>query len=193
MALGFACGSVFRGEVSPSQRRSWLLSIGIAATLIFILLRSVNAYGEPQPWKKQDSSLFTLISFLNTTKYPPSLHFLLMTMGPPLIFLALIEPIQAGARNLFAVFGRVPFFFYIVHLYLIHALALLALIYKGRDWKEYIISAQNLMSGRLSNFGFGLGTVYVIWVLVIIALYPLCRWYQQVRQNHPTKWWLRYL
>jgi hypothetical protein len=91
------------------------------------------------------------------------------------------------------VFGKVPFFFYIVHLYFIHALAMLALVYADRDWKEYILSAQGIMSGRLVNFGFELGTVYVIWLGVIVVLYPLCRWYQQVKVNHPTYGWLRYL
>jgi hypothetical protein len=130
---------------------------------------------------------------LNTTKYPPSLQFILMTMGPALLFLALSERINLGAKNLFVVFGKVPFFFYIVHIYFIHALAMLALIYVGRNWREYVLLAQSVMSGRLSNFGFGLGNVYVIWLMVLVALYPLCRWYQKVRENNFAKWWLRYL
>lgn len=193
MALGYASGNLFRVEFPSTKRIFWLLGSGIAATLLFILLRSLNLYGEPVEWQREASGVFTLMSFINTTKYPPSLHFLLMTMGPALLFLALLEGIHLRARNPLVVFGKVPFFFYIVHLYFIHAFAMLALLYAGRDWKEYILPAQVIMSGRLSNFGFGLGTVYVIWLAVLIVLYPLCRWYQQVREIHPTKWWLKYL
>jgi hypothetical protein len=132
------------------------------------------------------------MSFLNTTKYPPSLQFLLMTMGPPLIFLAFLEHTSLRAKNPMVVFGKVPFFFYIVHLYLIHALAMFALVYAGRDWKEYILSAQGITSGRLINFGFGLGTVYMIWLGIVVVLNPLCKWYQRVREDHPTNTWLRY-
>jgi hypothetical protein len=193
MALGYGFGNLFRADFPPIRRRFWLLAIGIGATLLFLLLRSFNLYGEPVHWQNQDSNMFTLMSFLNTTKYPPSLQFLLMTMGPSLIVLALLEGVSQEAKNPLVVFGKVPFFFYIVHLYFIHALAMLALVYADRDWKEYILSAQGIMSGRLVNFGFELGTVYVIWLGVIVVLYPLCRWYQQVKVNHPTYGWLRYL
>jgi hypothetical protein len=91
------------------------------------------------------------------------------------------------------VFGQVPFFFYIIHLYLIHALAMLLLVYQGRDASEYIFSARNLTSGRLSDFGLSLGAVYIIWVAVIVSLYPVCRWYQRYREKHPAQWWLSYL
>jgi hypothetical protein len=153
----------------------------------------MHLYGEPLDWHRQASSIFTWMSFLNTTKYPPSLQFLLMTMGPALILLALLERIDLRGNNPVVVIGKVPFFFYVVHLYFIHVLAMLALVYAGRDWQEYILSAQGIMSGRLSSFGFELGTVYVVWLAVLIVLYPLCRWYQQVRENHPTNWWLKYL
>ena len=140
-----------------------------------------------------DSSTFTLISFLNTTKYPPSLQFILMTIGPALIFLALVEYIRPRATNPLVVFGKVPFFFYIVHIYLIHALAMGTLAILGLDWHEYILSAPRFQSGRLDTFGFGLEAVYVIWAIVVMLLYPLCRWYQKVRENNPGKWWLSYL
>jgi uncharacterized membrane protein len=193
MALGYVTGNLFRADFPSARRRFWLLASGVAMTFLFILLRSFNLYGEPLAWQKQDSVIFTLMSILNTTKYPPSLQFLLMTMGPALISLALLERISVSGKNPLVVFGKVPFFFYVIHIFLIHALAMLALVYAGRDWKEYILSAQGIMSGRLSNFGFGLGTVFAGWLAVILGLYPLCRWYQQVRSNHPTKWWLKYL
>ena len=193
MALGYVFGNLYRKDFPAERRRRWLLILGICATLLFTFLRAVNFYGEPREWITHASPMFTMLSFLNTTKYPPSLHFLLMTMGPPLLFLSLIEPIQNWLPKPVIVFGQVPFFFYIVHLYLIHALAMLLLVYEGGNAADYIFSARNLTSGRLSDFGLNLGAVYVIWVAVIVLLYPLCRWNQRYRENNPAKWWLRYL
>ena len=193
MALGYVFGALYRKDFPVEQRRRWLLIIGVCATLLFLALRAVNLYGEPHPWQTQGSPAFSLLSFLNTTKYPPSLHFLLMTMGPALIFLSVVEPAGRRLARPVIVFGRVPFFFYIVHLYIIHALAMLMLLSKGRDWSEYILSARGIASGSLSNFGLGLEAVYLLWILVIVLLYPLCRWYQKYRENSPPKWWVSYL
>ena len=193
MSLGYVAGSLYREEFPASRRTAWLLGIGIGAALLFLLLRWSHSYGEPNPWQTQDTSIFTFLSFLNTTKYPPSLQFLLMTMGPALIFLALSEFFSIRTMNPFVVFGRVPFFFYILHIYLIHTLAMLALAFAGRDWREYILSAESFLSGRLNGFGFGLEAVYVIWVVVLILVYPLCRWYKGFRESHPSWWWLGYL
>ena len=193
MALGYVFGTLYKSDFPVEQRRRWLLSVGIAATLLFVLLRAFQGYGEPRAWNEQTSPVFTLLSFLNTTKYPPSLHFLLMTMGPALVFLGLIESLGTRLPRPVIIFGKVPFFFYILHLYVIHALALLLLVYEGRDWSEYIFSAENLTSGRLSNFGLNLGSVYVIWIAVIVLLYPLCRWYERYREKNPSQWWLSYL
>ena len=193
MALGFVFGTLYQQNVTSEQRRRWLLSIGLAATLLFVLLRGLNGYGEPREWDMHTSPVFTLLSFLNTTKYPPSLLFLLMTMGPALILLAMLEPLQHRLPKPVIVFGHVPFFFYIVHLYLIHGLAMLLLVYQGRPASEFIFSADGLRSGTLSDFGLELGAVYAVWLVVVVMLYPLCRWYQNYRESHPTQWWLRYL
>lgn len=193
MALGYVFGSLYQRDFPAKQRRRWLLRIGVATTLLFIILRSLNLYGEPHLWQTQESFVFSLMSFLNTTKYPPSLHFLLMTIGPALIFLSVIEAFENRLSKPVIVFGKVPFFFYIIHLYVIHAFAMLLLIYEGRDWHQYILSAREIMSGTLRNFGLSLGVVYVIWILLIASLYPLCKWYQTYRENHPAKWWLSYL
>jgi uncharacterized membrane protein len=193
MAVGYVSGNLYTASFLVERRGRWLLITGLGSIILFLFLRSVHFYGEPLDWQRQGSSIFTLMAFLNTTKYPPSLQFLLMTMGPALIFLALMEHVNMRLKNPLVVFGKVPFFFYVIHIYLIHALAMLALVYSGRDWKEYILSAQSLMSGRLSNFGFELGIVYAVWAAILLVLYPLCRWYQQVREKRPTRWWLRYL
>jgi uncharacterized membrane protein len=193
MALGYVFGGFYKRDFPVVQRRRWLLTIGICATLLFIFLRGFNLYGEPHRWQVQGSPAFSLMSLLNTTKYPPSLHFLLMTMGPALIFLSAIEALGHRLAWPVIAFGRVPFFFYIVHLYVIHALGMLLLVYQGRDWSEYILSARGIASGSLSNFGLGLEAVYLIWILVVIFLYPLCKWYQKYREHNPSKWWLSYL
>ena len=193
MALGYVFGTFYKKDFPVVQRKRWLLTIGICATLLFIALRGFNLYGEPRHWHTQDSPMFSLISFLNTTKYPPSLHFLLMTMGPALILLSVVETIGHQLARPVIVIGRVPFFFYIVHLYVIHTLAMLMLVYQGRDGSEYILSARGIASGSLSNFGLRLEAVYLVWILVILLLYPLCRWYQRYRENNPSKWWLSYL
>jgi uncharacterized membrane protein len=193
MALGYVSGNLYKPDFPQNQRKSWLMIVGSAATLLFILLRWFNGYGEPQHWHVQGSAMYSLMSFLNTTKYPPSLQFLLMTMGPALLFLAWSERRMPRENHPFIVFGSVPFFFYVIHIYFIHTLALLALAYAGWDWREYILSASRIMSGKLSTFGFGLGSVYLIWLVVVAALYPICRWYKHLREINLTKWWLRYL
>jgi uncharacterized membrane protein len=193
MALGYASGRLYRSDFPAEKRRWWLLMTGLGAIALFLVLRGLNLYGEPREWQPQVSDVFTLMSFLNTTKYPPSLHFLLMTMGPMLSLLALIEPAAHRLAKPVIVFGRVPFFFYVLHLYVIHALAMLWLLYEGRDANEYILSARAIMSGTLSSVGLDLEAVYLIWILVVITLYPICRWYQTYRENHPSKWWLSYL
>ncbi len=193
MALGYSLGKFYKREVKPEQRRKIFLSIGVALTLLFILLRGFNLYGEPEVWSPQDSPVFTLMSFLNVTKYPPSLHFLLMTIGPALIFLSATDSIKLQDTNPLLVFGRVPFFFYVIHLYVVHSMAMVLLVNQGREWREYIFSMEGIRSGALINFGLGLDAVYLAWVLIMAVLYPLCRWYQKYKENHPEKFWLTYL
>jgi uncharacterized membrane protein len=193
MALGYGFGSFYREDFSAEERRRWLFIAGISGTLLFVLLRGFNLYGELRDWQTQGSLLFSLMSFLNTTKYPPSLHFLLMTMGPALILLSVFEGVGNRLSKPVMVFGRVPFFFYVIHLYVIHALGMLLLTIADRDWQEYILSAQGIMSGTLSNFGLSLSAVYGVWIVIIVMLYPLCRWYQEYREHNPSKWWLSYL
>ncbi len=193
MALGYVCGKFYQKEFPVEYRRRWLLIIGSGAILLFLFLRGFNLYGEPNPWSMQSSGTFTLLSFLNLTKYPPSLQFILMTMGPALIFLALSEFVSPRIAHPILTFGRVPFFFYIVHLYMIHALAMAFLVYSARDWQEYIFSGEGIRSGALIDFGLNPGGVYLVWILIIIFMYPLCRWYQTYKVNNPSKWWLGYL
>jgi len=183
MACGYAFGEVLRKDEYP--RRKVLLRIGIGATLAFIIVRAVDIYGDPIGWSVQDNLLFTLLSFMNTTKYPPSLLFLLMTLGPAIALLVPFE--RAGGRiaHFFIIFGRVPFFFYILHIYLAHFLAFLVATAAG--YETWYMFANTPPWEWPVGFGFGLPVVYAVWVGVVLLLYPACKWYAGVkrRSNHP--------
>ena len=193
MALGYVFGTFYKQGFSSTKRKRWFLWIGISAVVLFFILRAFNLYGEPKAWSEQNTFAFSIMSFLNTTKYPPSLQFLLMTIGPALIFLAMSDSAQHRFTKPVIAFGRVPFFFYVVHLYFIHALAALFLVYQGQSWDAYVLSAREILSGRPGRFGVSLNVVYVIWVIVIMLMYPLCRWYEAYKEGHPEKRWLSYL
>jgi uncharacterized membrane protein len=193
MAAGYCLGRVIGWE--PARRQSLLLRLGLALSLAFVLLRAWNRYGDPLPWSAQPSWVFTVLSFLNTTKYPPSLQFLLMTLGPALLAMAWLERIRFSAANPMIVFGRVPFFFFLLHLAMIHALAVAAnLLRYGRA--PFLLMPAPSMGGPRQvfppNYGFNLGVVYLVWLAVIALAYPACRWYSQLKQRR-TDWWLSYL
>jgi uncharacterized membrane protein len=193
MALGYVFGTLYQTEYSAERRKKWLLRMGAIAILLFLILRSINLY-EPNPWSIQPTLVNSILSFLNTTKYPASLHYLLMTMGPALLFLALAEGGKdRGISGIILTFGGVPFFFYIVHIYLIHFLALVALVISGRSWTDYVITAEAFTNQTTANFGFPLYVVYMISALVVIGMYPLCIWYRAYKKRHPEKKMLAYI
>lgn len=193
MGLGYVFGTFYRPEFGAQRRRKWLLGIGAAAILLFLILRGLNLYGDPNPWSPQSTVVYSILSFLNTTKYPTSLHFLLMTIGPALVFLALTEGAKNRIADFVLTFGRVSLFFYLVHIYAIHLLALVSLEICGRSWSEWIITAEAFMSGSLADFGFGLYVVYIVWALVLLGMVPLCKWYRAYKKSHPEKRLLAYI
>jgi uncharacterized membrane protein len=193
MALGYVFGTLYHKVYDAGKRKSRLLWMGIGATSLFLLLRAFNLYGDPSPWSTQKSSIFSIMSFANTTKYPPSLLFLLMTLGPSFLFLYWTENVKNRVTDSLIIIGRVPFFFYVIHIYVIHLLALLGLVYAGRSWTEYILTSKSFMAGTLADFGFSLVVVYLIWLLVVALLFPICKWYNDYKTNHREKWWLGYL
>jgi uncharacterized membrane protein len=193
MALGYVFGTLYQPGLAVGRRRKWLLWTGTAAILLFLVLRGLNLYGDPNPWSPQGNVVYSILSFLNTTKYPTSLHFLLMTIGPALVFLALTEGVENRATELVLTFGRVSLFFYILHVYVIHLLALVSLELAGRSWTEWIITAEAFLSGSLADFGFDLVAVYLVWVVVLAVMYPLCRWYRPYKKAHPEKRLLAYI
>jgi hypothetical protein len=156
------------------------------------VLRYLNNYGDPRPWEQQSRGIiYTVISFFNPTKYPPSLVYLSMTLGPAIIALALIEKMQNRATRFFVTFGRVPFFFYILHFYLIHILCVIAFFASGYGVKD-IVSPQVPFLFRPAQFGFNLAVVYAVWITVILLLYPLCKKYDRFKTKE-KRWWTSYL
>jgi uncharacterized membrane protein len=186
--VGYALGLVYAWD--PGTRQPFLIRAGVAATLAFIAIRLVNQYGDPAPWSVQHSPAFTVLSFLNVTKYPPSLDFLLMTLGPALIALALFEHVHGP--NPLIVFGRVPFFFYLLQWPATKGLTLLASVIAHKP-TSYLFGQPPLNGPIPEGAGFSLGVTYLIWVLVIVLLYPLCAWYAGVKKRHRDWWWLSYL
>ena len=191
MVLGYCFGSLYKREVLPARRKRFCLLIGAGAIILFIVLRATNVYGDPHRWSDFPTITRSVMSFFNVTKYPPSMLYTLMTLGPCLIFLALAEKPLNKFTTAITRIGRVPMFFYILHIYLIHALAVIAVEISGRNWTQMILFGND--NPHLKGYGFSLWVVYVVWVLVIIALYPLCKWYDRYKTAHKEKWWLSYL
>jgi len=194
MTAGYCLGSLYAPGFDAALRKKRLITLGLAAIVVFIVLRFSNFYGDPAPWSSQKTPFFTFLSFLNTTKYPPSLLYILMTIGPALLFLAYTEQTKIAVAKKIAVFGRVPLFYYVVHVYLIHFLAVLAVIISGRSASDMILQTWLGFDDHLKGYGFSLVVVYIIWVFLIIALYPLCKWYDNYKRKHLSeKKWLSYI
>lgn len=174
---------------APAAGSRLLALLGVAMTLAFVIVRAINHYGNPNPWSPQPrGSVFTFLSFLNCDKYPPSLDFLLMTLGPSLIALALLNGRSIGRLSIWLrTFGRVPLFFYLLHLFVLHIVVVLLASPK-------LVLDPDLRNRLLTQGspGFGLGVVYLVWAIAIVALYFPCRWYAGVKQ-HSRNPWLSYL
>ncbi len=193
MALGYCFGSLYTSNINAARRKQWLLVIGSSAIFVFILLRLINVYGDLHPWTEQKSIAFTVLSFLNTNKYPPSLLYILMTIGPAFIFLAFAETISGKLAQVIIHIGRVPMFYYILHLYLIHLIAMLAAQLSGYSWSDMILQRRTWVDPQLKGYGFSLGFTYLVWIGIVLLLYPLCKWYDRYKTAHKEKWWLSYL
>jgi uncharacterized membrane protein len=190
MAVGYGVGELYRLE--PRRRRVELLGLGLTLTVLFVALRLTNLYGDPRPWEFQERGpALTACSFLNCHKYPPSLLYLLMTLGPAIVFLGVAEGGATGPLDRFVtVFGRVPLFYYLLHMPLIQFTAGVCLYLKYGD---VIWTYRPGGGGEMPpDFGFGLTGTYVAWVLVVLALYPVCHWFAGVKRRHPGGW-LSYL
>lgn len=187
MALGYCFGELYTRKFEPQKRKRWLLLLGIGSILLFALLRTTNWYGDPRRWGLQKDWLFTLMSFINTTKYPPSLLFTLMTLGPAILLLYFIEGWKSRISDILLVYGRVPLFYYILHFYIIHTLSIISLLLAGLTWNE--MDFKHVRGGIPQGYGLPLGLVYVIWIMIVAVLYPLCRWYGQFKSKATSKIW----
>jgi uncharacterized membrane protein len=187
LAVGFCFGRVFLLEAS--LRRRWLWSLGGALTLAFVVLRWTNLYGDPKPWSEQPRPFFSFLSFLVCHKYPPSLCYLLMTLGPAVLVLAVLDRGTPLVLRPFLIFGRVPLFYYLLHLPLLHAAAVVVnrICYGRADWMYGLHPAP-----VPPEAGFGLGVTYLVWVLAILVLYPLCTWFGGIKRRR-REVWLSYL
>jgi uncharacterized membrane protein len=201
MATGFAFGRL----LLRADRRKWILTLGVSATILFFLLRGLNHYGNgiaglpfgyPRsagPWSVQSTQSLTVISFFNTLKYPPSLDYLLMTLGPSLILLGLIDGAKAerGLSRILLVYGRVPLFYYVLHLYLLHIMSIVvALAFHQPIWHGPVNAD---FAQRPFGYGHGLPFVWAMWILAVAILYLPCRWFMEFRSRHRDWAWLSYL
>jgi uncharacterized membrane protein len=193
MALGYCFGSFYLIDFDAKLRKKWLLILGFGSIALFFLIRGINIYGDLVPWSIQKNTTFTILSFFNTTKYPPSLVFLLMTVGPSFIFLYLTENFKNKLADFFIVFGRVPLFFYFLHVLVIHAVAIIGILIFGGTWQDMILTKDVFMNSKLINYGYSLTVVYFVWIGLIILLYPFCKKYMVYKLSHKEKWWLSYL
>lgn len=195
MAVGYAFGKIYQKDAA--SRRKLLLVLGMAATLLFIIIRAINRYGDPSEWSRQKNTLFTLLSFLNTTKYPPSLLFLLMTLGPALIALALFERDNTGSgllarfRGAIVTYGRVPLFFYLLQWPTAKLISITIHWASGKP-VAWLTQSPFDLGTVPAGIGFPLWVVYLCWITGVLLLYPLCKWFAGLKQRR-RDWWLSYL
>jgi uncharacterized membrane protein len=180
MSLGYCIGQVYGWEAM--HRKKWLLGVGITACVAFVLVRGSNLYGNLSPWSHQATPTFTVFSFLNCTKYPPSLCYLLMTLGPGLIALSLLERPTPRVLRPALVYGRVPFFYYILHIPLIHAVGVLA------NTLVHSSSFARKGAGPSADLGFSLPIVYLAWICIVASLYPACCWFADLKRRRRDAW-----
>ncbi|WP_088348773.1 MULTISPECIES: heparan-alpha-glucosaminide N-acetyltransferase domain-containing protein [Rhodomicrobium] len=190
MCLGYGLGFVFKQE--PAARRRSLTALGLGAFALFAVLRTVNLYGDPKPWAAQTSELFTVLSFINVSKYPPSLDYVLLMLGISLPLAAALDRLRGPAANLLLTFGRVPLFAYVLHLYIGRAISLLIGLAMGMPASVFQNPLANREQILALHWGFGLGGTYAFWLLIVALLYPAARWYAGVKRRS-SRWWLAYL
>lgn len=192
MMAGYAFGMIYASD--SKLRRKRLLSFGAIATALFVLIRLINAYGDPSLWSAQSSPLFTFLSFINTTKYPASLLFLLMTIGPAMIVLALTDRIDGKAfwQRIAIVYGRVPMFFYILQWFTAHGFAVLLTYLAGKDAAYLFKNLFEMGQTAPPGHGFSLGVAYLVWLAGLVLLYPLCLWWGNLKLRN-KHWAMSYL
>jgi uncharacterized membrane protein len=186
MPLGYVLGPILQFQ-GPTRRKTFLW-LGAALTLGFFVVRWINIYGDPSPWSIQPDPVGNMVAFFGPEKYPPSLQYLLMTLGPICLALGILDQAQGPIVRRVMDFGRVPLFFYVAHLFVIHGLAVIAGTLQGHRPLDLCVLYRDLPQ----EYGFGLPIVYLMWLLVLVLLYPVCAWFSQLKRRS-KQFWLAYL
>jgi uncharacterized membrane protein len=191
MLLGYCFGKYYLADVMNRNRRSVILGVSLLFT--FVVLRLINSYGDPTPWSGQKSALYTFFSFLDVQKYPPSLMYLCVTVGISLVVLGLLGDVRNRFTDMVTIYGRVPLFYYVLHFYILHFICMVVFLMHGHTMEE----GMRGLPGASLKFtapgeGYGLTIVYLIWLAVVVFLYPLCKWFADYKRDH-KQWWLSYL
>ena len=189
MLVGFACGRLF--ELELSKQKTLFLKIGLASIGLFVVLRLINVYGDSVPWSQQKTGLFTFLSFINLTKYPPSLDFCLVFLGMMFLILSVVTGKQNKWSEIASIYGRTPLFYFLLHLYVIHLLTFAMLFLQGFKGSDLVFGFN--MGRPKAPSGLPLWGVYLVWITVVVVMYPLCRRYGKYKGSHKEKGWLRYL
>jgi uncharacterized membrane protein len=189
MAFGFVLAGVY--DWDDGRRRKLLFIAGAAALVAFAALRAANGYGDPVPWSSQRTPALTVASFLNLRKYPPSLLFLLMTLGPALMLLAFAERWRGRFAAFLSIYGRVPLFFYVMHIFVAHAIAILLAYAQSGQWRRIAIITD--LPNLPAWYGLTLPGVYAVWITVVLLLYYPCRRFAHLKNTRRGDWWLKYM
>jgi len=190
MLIGFASGKFF--ELEEEKRKKLLLQIGLSSLALFIAIRFINIYGDPVQWVTQKDSVFTFLSFMNISKYPPSLLFCLAVLGITFLLLAFAENFHNRIKEVTSVYGKVPLFYFVLHFYLIHIIALIMLFAQGFNWAQLEFATGTFGRPKGLPSGWSLGAIYLIWIAVVVSLYKPCKWFGAYKAKNKN-WWLRYI
>jgi uncharacterized membrane protein len=191
MLIGYCFGLLYKPDFDSNSRKKLLLYVGLGALALFIILRTFNLYGDPAPWSAQNSTTYSILSFLNVTKYPCSLQYCCVTIGVALIFLYYAENWNNRFTQITTTYGSVPFFYYVLHWYLIQLLHILLFFALGFKTSQ-IVNPHSPFLYAPPGFGFGLPGVYGVWIVVLMLLYWPCKWFSVYKKTH-HQWWLSYL
>jgi uncharacterized membrane protein len=193
MIMGYCAGIFFTSSFTPDARKKITLAIGLSLIASFVIIRSINGYGDPYPWTSQNTSFKTFLAFMKVHKYPPSLMYMTVTIGISFILLSVLERIRNRFTQVTTVFGRTALFYYALHFLVMHIALTILFFIQGEHTVQEAIDAEMPFLFVMPGEGFSLGVVYVIWITLVVSLYPVCRWYDRYKTSHKEKWWLSYL
>ena len=190
MLVGFATGKLF--EMQDAKRKNLFMKIGLSAIILFIAIRFINVYGDSVQWQSQKNTLFTFLSFMNVTKYPPSLVFCLITLGVMFLILELADRVKNNFINIVSVYGKVPLFYFLLHFFLIHIIMIAVIFLQGFHWSQMDFVSGTFGRPKGVESGLSLFVIYLIWGGVVAVLYKPCQWFGKYKAVH-KQWWLKYI